>query len=283
MLVQQSAQFGNCHFYVIILTMPELLPHRAICFFILSIQYLAFQKFIVNLIHVKQATDHSPNCLRIIHPLTASKAYGNCGNGAITLPALLALPHLQLLKIFRMPGTCRIQKILYRTEKSGLAKTSRPGDQSDLFSASQPLSNKMGLVHIKLLAAGKIAKILVAAAYLGIQIRILLQDILQRLIIFQKPLLLLFQTLPLLKFQQDLLSAFQLHIHTLGLALYGTLDVRLLLPIDGLVGQGSLGQFFQSAVNLLKPHFRIIQHGLDPPSYHYFRSKKWLYKVIPII
>ena len=74
-----------------------------------------------------------------------------------------------------------IKKHSYRTKQCCLAEPSRSGDQCDFRSLSDPLSDKMRLIYIKLLSTGKVFKILIPDYHLGREIWIVLKNFLQSL------------------------------------------------------------------------------------------------------
>ena len=163
-------------------------------------------------VHCIQLSHHSPDRLLIIYPLAASEACGDHRSASEHTTASFILPYPQFTEIFRMFCISWIKKHSYRTEQCCLAESSRSGDQCDLCSFPDPLSDEMRLIDIKLLSTGKVFKILIPDHHLGREIWIVLKNVLQTLRISRQMLFLFQQFCALLKFYEYLLPLRHFHI-----------------------------------------------------------------------
>ena len=225
-------------------------------------------------IHCSQLSHHSPDRLLIIYPLAASEACRDYRSASEHAAASFVLPYPKLTEIFRMISIFWIKKHSYRTEQCCLAESSRSGDQCDLRSFPDPLSDEMRLIDIKLLSTGKVFKILIPDHHLGREIWIVLKNFLQSLRISRQMLFLFQQLCTLLKFHEHLLPLGQFYIIAHRFSVNRPLDIRLFFAIDLLIGQGSLWKFLQSPVDLFDSFCWICGHS---GSFPYKNGYHWLY------
>ena len=226
-------------------------------------------------IHCSQLSHHSPDRLLIIYPLAASEACRDHRSASEHTAASFVLPYPKLTEIFRMISISWIKKHSYRTEQCCLTKSSRSGDQCDLRSFPDPLSDKMRLIYIKLLSTGKVFKILIPDHHLGREIWIVLKNVLQSLCISCQMLFLFLQLCALLKFHEHLLPPGQFYIMAHRFSVNRPLDIWLLFPFDLLICQSSLWKFFQSPVDLFDSFRWICGHNALPSVYK--SGYHWLY------